>query len=115
MENKNKLIIEFEKLEKGVSIHILGQDKSIPWAKYVEQAMPPIIESLEKEFKPVTEEDLKQSKENLIKTMASLADKSVDEVKKDLAKMKGDENVNIAKLSAEYMAKFLKKMNKGKK
>lgn len=115
MENKNKLIIEFEKIAHGCTIRIIGKDRTIPWARYVEQAMPSIVESLKSECHEPTEEEVKESRENLIKAMASLADKSVDEVKKELKKMKGDENVNVAKLSAEYLSKAMKKMSKRKK
>lgn len=109
---KNKLQIEFTKTDTGVQIQILGQNRTIPWADIVADATPKIVESLRK----TQEETIEKSKEDLIEQMAKLADKSVEDVKKELSKMKGPEEVNLAKLGAKYMEEFLKKMNKkGKK
>lgn len=113
---KNKLIIEFEKLDKGCMVHVKGQDKRIPWAQYVEKSMPTIIESLKKEYHEVTDEELADTREQLIKSMAELSDKTVEQVKKDLSKMKGDTNANIAILAGKYIEEHIKTISKkGKK
>jgi hypothetical protein len=48
--------------------------------------------------------------------MAELSDKTVEQVKKDLSKMKGDTNANIAILAGKYMEEHIKTISKkGKK
>lgn len=109
---KNKLKIEFTKTDTGVQIEVLGQDKTIPWADIVADSTPKIVDSLRK----TQEATVQKAKEDLVEQMAKLADKSVEDIRKELSKMKGPEEVNLAKMGAKYMEEFLKKMNKkGKK
>lgn len=109
---KNKLKIEFTKTDTGVQIEILGKDKTIPWADIVQDSAPKIVNSL----REAQEANIQNTREELIENMAKLADKTVDQVKKELSKMKGHEDANLAYLGAKYMEEFLKKMDKkGKK
>lgn len=97
------LTLKFTLKETGVSTEIHGTRGPV-WVDVLKQVMPSVYSSLAEEGC-----DLEQSQEKLMQAMANMADKSVDEVKKDLAAMDGDEYVNIAKLSAVYLQDFINK------
>lgn len=97
------LTLKFTLKETGVSTEIHGTRGPV-WVDVLKQVMPSVYSSLAEEGC-----DLEQTQEKLIKTMADMAEKSVDDVKKDLAAMDGDEYVNIAKLSAVYLQDFIGK------
>ena len=100
MSNKN-LVLEFTLTDTGVNIDIRGS-KSVNWVQVLKDAMPRIYDNLAESGC-----DLEATKAQLIESMAGLADKSVDEVRADLAKMPGDENLNLATLSAQYMSDYI--------
>ena len=100
MSNK-KLVLEFTLTDTGVNIDIRGS-KSVNWVQVLKDAMPRIYDNLAESGC-----DLEATKAKLIESMANLADKSVDEVRADLAKMVGDENINLATLSARYMSEYV--------
>lgn len=106
---EQKLTIEYTKTEEGVLLKIEGS-KDIDWARYFTQTQDTIIKQLKENYEG--EETLEEIKENLIGTMAEMSGKSVDEIKKELSKMKGSEKENITKLALEIALKYVKKDKK---
>lgn len=100
------LTLKFTLTETGISTEIHGSRGPV-WVDVLKHVMPSVYSSLAEEGC-----DLEQTQEKLMKAMADISGKSVDDVKKDLAAMDGDKYVNIAKLSAVYLQDFIgKKFN----
>lgn len=107
--DKNKLIIEYTKIEDGCAIQVKGCDRTIDWATIVEKSHQTIVHNLRKEC----EKSVEKTMDELLQAMADLSGESIDEIKKKLAKTKGDTmQVKVAKLGAEYLEKFSKKLGK---
>lgn len=112
MENLDKkLVIMFERTDDTcLSVTIKG-DRNILWANTVKKAIPAVIKKLEQE-----ESTLKDSKEQCLKALANIADKSYEQIIKELEAMDGGANAeNITKLSIKYMHDFLNKKDSSDK
>lgn len=103
---EQKLVIEFTKKEKGCLLKIEGS-KNIDWARYFIETQDTIIKQLKENYEG--NETLEESKERLLESIAEMAGKSVDEIKKELSKMKGSEKENITKLALETALNYMKK------
>lgn len=95
--NGKHLTIEFTLTETGVNTEIRGNKCGI-WVDVLKDVMPRVYKELSD-----TDGSLEQTQEKLIESMAKLAGKSVDDVKKELAEMDGDTKANVAKLSLQYL------------
>lgn len=108
-----KLVITFERIDgTNVGVTVKG-DRSILWADTVKKAIPAVIKSLEEEEEEST---IKDSKEQCLRALANLADKSYEQIIKELEAMDGGANPeNITKLSIKYMHDFLNKKDSSDK
>lgn len=95
--NGKHLTLTFTLTETGVNTEITGNKCGI-WVDVLKDVMPKIYKELSD-----TDGSLEQTQEKLIESMAGLAGKSVDDVKKELAEMDGDLKANIAILSLRYL------------
>lgn len=95
--NGKHLILEFTLTETGVNTEIRGNKCGI-WVDVLKDVMPRVYKELSD-----TDGSLEQTQDKLIESMAALAGKSVDDVKKELAEMDGDPKANVAILSLRYL------------
>lgn len=101
--NGKHLTLTFTLTETGVNTEIAGNKCGI-WVDVLKHVMPNVYKELSD-----TDGSLEQAQERLIESMAELAGKSVDDVKKELAEMDGDTKANVAKLSLQYLLDFISK------
>ena len=97
------LTLEFTLTETGVNTTITGNKCGI-WVDVLKDVMPMVYKELADSDGP-----LEQTQDKLIESMAELAGKSVDDVKKELAEMDGDTKANVAKLSLRYLQDVIAK------
>lgn len=97
------LTLEFTLTETGVNTEIRGNKCGI-WVDVLKDVMPRVYKELSD-----TDGSLENAQDRLIESMANLAGKSVDDVKKELAEMDGDTKANVAKLSLQYLLDFISK------
>ncbi len=97
------LTLKFTLTETGVKTEISGNKCGV-WVDVLKDVMPDVYDSLSK-----SDGSLEQSQEDLIKSMANLSGKSVEDVKKELAEMDGDTKANVTKLSLQYLLNYIDK------
>lgn len=113
-----KLTIEYKRTENGLAIEIHGTP-GVNWAKLVKRSHDSIIKSLEEQYK--NEDDDDETKDQAIKSLAELAEKSVEDIKKEIKEADPeDEKSGFAQVSLKYISKaaknlFEKTAKKGKK
>lgn len=101
--NGKHLTLEFTLTDTGVNTEIRGNKCGI-WVDVLKEVMPKVYKELSD-----TDGSLERAQDSLIESMAKLAGKSVDDVKKELAEMDGDTKANVAKLSLQYLLDFISK------
>ena len=113
-----KLIIEYKRTEDGLAIEIHGTP-GVNWAKIVKRSHDSIIKSLEEQYK--NEDDDDETKEHAIKSLAELAGKSVEDIKKEIKEADPEnEKSGFAQMALKYISKASKDLlektaKKGKK
>ena len=95
------LTLKFTLKETGVVIEIAGKRSGL-WVDVLKDAMPKVYDSLADQ----DGDTLESAKAKLIATTARMAGKSVEDIMAELKNMPGDENVNLARLSTQYMSEF---------
>ena len=97
------LTLKFTLKETGVVVEITGKRSGV-WVDVLKDAMPKVYDSLADQDDGGT---LESAKAKLIETTARMAGKSVEDIMAELKNMPGDENVNLARLSTQYMSEFV--------
>lgn len=118
-----KLTIEYKRTEDGLAIEIHGTP-GVNWAKFVKQSHNSIIKSLEEQYNKdddTDDDDEAKAKEQAIKSLAELAEKSVEDIQKEIKEADPEnEKSGFAQVSLKYISKaakdlFEKTAKKGKK
>lgn len=117
-----KLIIEYKRTEDGLAIEIHGTP-GVNWAKFVKRSHDSIIKSLEEQYNKeddTDDDDEAKAKEEAIKSLAEIAEKSVEEIKKEIKEADPkNEKSGFAQVALKYVSKAAKDLledtKKGKK
>ena len=118
-----KLTIEYKRTEDGLAIEIHGTP-GVNWAKFVKKAHDSIIKSLEEQYNKdddTDDDDYAKAKEQAIKSLAELAEKSVEDIQKEIKEANPEnEKSGFAQVSLKYISKVAKDVlektaKKGKK
>jgi len=105
-----KLTIEYKRTEDGLAIEIHGTP-GVNWAKFVKKAHNSIIKSLEEQYNKEDDDDETEAKEQAIKSLAEMAEKSVEEIKKEIKEADPeDEKSGFAQVSLKYISKTAKEL-----
>jgi hypothetical protein len=115
-----ELTIKYKRTEDGLAIEIHGTP-GVNWAKFVKRSHDSIIKSLEEQYNKEDDTDEAEVKEEAIKSLADLAEKSVEEIKKEIKEADPEnEKSGFAQVSLKYISKaakdlFEKTAKEGKK
>ena len=115
-----KLTIEYKRTEDGLAIEVRGTP-GVNWAKLVKRAHDSVIKSLEEQYNKEDDDDEAKAKEQAIASLAELAEKSVEDIKKEIKEADPeDEKSGFAQVSSKYISKAVKDLleknaKKGKK
>lgn len=115
-----KLTIEYKRTEDGLAIEIHGTP-GVNWPKLVKRSHDSVIKSLEEQYKNEDDDDEEKAKEQAIKSLAELARKSVEDIKKEIKEADPkNEKSGFAQVSLKYISKAAKDLlekttKKGKK
>lgn len=114
-----KLTITYTKTDDGLAVEIHGTP-GVNWPKMVEKAHESIVKSLKEQYKKEDDEE-KGYKEQALKSLAELAEKSVEEIKKEIKEADPEnEEAGFARVSLKYISKTAQELygkheKKGKK
>lgn len=115
-----KLTIEYKRTEDGLAIEIHGTP-GVNWVKFVKKAHDSVIKSLEEQYNQEDDDDEAKAKEQAITSLAELAEKSVEDIKKEIKEADPEnEKSGFAQVTLKYISKATKDLlektaKKGKK
>lgn len=109
-----KLTIVYTKTKHGLQVEINGT-KDVNWAKHIERANESIINTLKEQYNGTEDKEEAEAKEEAIKKLAKIAEKSVEDIKKEIEEAKGTEKQKFAKIMCKYVEKTLLDLSKDAK